>query len=295
MMKQKYDMTFYGTSAAEAIPNPFCDCYLCRYARDHGGKDVRTRSMFRINEAVMIDMGADSLVQANTHGDFLRLSHVLITHTHEDHLAHMMFNVRSMATDRRVDTLHFYLVDKAFDMIEFYRKSEPIIKGKLSLLEEEGVVAFHRQEFHKPFMADGMEVTALRGNHKGNMKEDCANYLIKLHNGKMLYYGVDSGMYLPETFEALKGVKLDYLISECSYGNGEDYGENPGHLCHRTCMEIFKKLYEQHTLEKDSRIYLTHINHCHTADHESLQRLFDSSDFPIPCRVAWDGMELLQD
>lgn len=291
-MRPKYNMTFYGTSAAEAIPNPFCGCYLCSYAREHGGKDVRTRSMFRINEEVMIDMGADSLTQANAWGDFLRLQHVLVTHTHEDHLAYMMFNVRNMATERKADTLHFYLTDRAYEMIEFYRNSKPIIKGKFHELEEQGIVAFHRQEFFKPFPVSGMEVTALKGNHKGNMGENCANYLIRLANGKMLYYGVDSGMYLPETFEALKKVKLDYLISECTFGNGEDKGENPGHLCYRTCMEIFHRLFNQGTLNETSSIYLTHINHCHTADHQSLQKLFDSSGFPVHCRVAWDGMEI---
>ena len=51
---------FYGTGAAEGIPDPFCTCYLCQYARDHGGKDVRTRSMFRVDPTMVIDMGADA-------------------------------------------------------------------------------------------------------------------------------------------------------------------------------------------------------------------------------------------
>ena len=38
----------------------------------------------------------------------------------------------------------------------------------------------------------GMEVTPLKGNHFGNMGENSANYLIKMTNGKVLYYGLDS-------------------------------------------------------------------------------------------------------
>ena len=53
-------MKFYGTGAAEGIPNPFCGCYLCEYARKHGGKDVRTRSMFRLTPNICIDMGPDA-------------------------------------------------------------------------------------------------------------------------------------------------------------------------------------------------------------------------------------------
>lgn len=59
---------FYGTGAAEGIPDPFCTCYLCQYARDHGGKDVRTRSMFRVDPTMVIDMGADAYTQANRYG-----------------------------------------------------------------------------------------------------------------------------------------------------------------------------------------------------------------------------------
>ena len=29
---------FYGTGAAEGVPSPFCDCPMCNYAREHGGK-----------------------------------------------------------------------------------------------------------------------------------------------------------------------------------------------------------------------------------------------------------------
>ncbi len=48
---------FYGTGAAEGVPSPFCDCPMCNYAREHGGKDVRKRSCFRLGRNIMIDMG----------------------------------------------------------------------------------------------------------------------------------------------------------------------------------------------------------------------------------------------
>ena len=69
----KKDMVFYGTSAAEGIPSPFCSCYLCRNAREKGGKDIRKRTMFRINDAIVIDLGADSHTQAAEYGDFIHL------------------------------------------------------------------------------------------------------------------------------------------------------------------------------------------------------------------------------
>lgn len=36
-MKIKY----YGTGTSGAIPEMFCSCRVCEYARSHGGKDIR--------------------------------------------------------------------------------------------------------------------------------------------------------------------------------------------------------------------------------------------------------------
>ena len=49
------DLVFYGTSAAEGIPSPFCSCSVCENAAG-SRKEIRRRSMFRINEEVCIDL-----------------------------------------------------------------------------------------------------------------------------------------------------------------------------------------------------------------------------------------------
>ncbi|MEG0942891.1 MAG: hypothetical protein RSF86_04595 [Angelakisella sp.] len=129
----------------------------------------------------------------------------------------------------------------------------------------------------------------------GNMGENCANYLVTLPTGKTLFYGVDTGPYLEETFDALKKVSLDILISECTFGNGEDSGPPPhGHLAAATCMEMFGRLLEQKTISPNTRIYLTHINHCHTATHAMLCDLFAKTDFPCQMTVAYDGMQITE-
>ena len=53
-MKIKY----YGTGDGYGIPEPFCSCRLCAYAREHGGKDIRTRSQAVIDD-IMIDFSKD--------------------------------------------------------------------------------------------------------------------------------------------------------------------------------------------------------------------------------------------
>lgn len=284
-------ITFYGTGAAEGIPNPFCECLLCNNARQHGGKDVRTRSMLRIGDSTTIDMSADSFVQANRFGDFVGLEHTLVTHTHEDHFCYMMISVKKMATHSNNKPLNIYFTDAAYDMVEVMRNTNAMMKGGVGQLEERGIVKFHKLEFGKSSTVGELEVAPLRGNHKGNMGEHSANYLITLPGGKKLYYGVDSGPYFPETYQMLRSSRLDYMISECTYGSGEDTAPPPhGHLGYSTCMEVLGNLYSQQTIDKDTQVYLTHINHCHTSPHSDLCDKFHEAGTPYPITVAYDGL-----
>lgn len=285
-------MRFYGTSAAEGIPSPFCNCDVCQNARLKGGHEIRRRTMLRINERCSIDLGADAYQQSIEYGNFVHLHHVLITHTHEDHFAHMMMNMRRMAFCRDEETLNLYFTDKAYDIVDFYLKSKPIIKGFTKSILDDNIVTCHRLEFYKTYNLENMEITPLKGNHIGNMNENSANYLIRLEDGKLLYYGLDTGYYLDETIEALSRLKLDYLISECTYGLTEGRGAKPeNHLDAYSCMDIFQKLYAKGTISNETKIYLTHINH-RTSTHEQLVNYFKQIDFSAKIQVAYDGLTI---
>ena len=38
------ELQYLGTAAAEGWPALFCDCRICRHARETGGKELRTRT-----------------------------------------------------------------------------------------------------------------------------------------------------------------------------------------------------------------------------------------------------------
>ncbi len=81
------NLKFLGTGAAEAVPAVFCECDYCQYAREHKGKDIRTRSSFRINDRVQIDISPDIFMQmVNQNLSMNAVRHLLITHSHSDHL-----------------------------------------------------------------------------------------------------------------------------------------------------------------------------------------------------------------
>ena len=82
---------FWGTSAAEGIPAPFCRCAVCMQAKAQRGKYERKRSSFRLSDSIILDLGADAVAQSFAYGDLIDINHVLVTHTHDDHLnPHMM-------------------------------------------------------------------------------------------------------------------------------------------------------------------------------------------------------------
>ena len=52
-----------GSAAAEGIPAIFCNCRVCTEAWKNGGKDIRMRAAYKLNDEVRIDFGPDSLAQ----------------------------------------------------------------------------------------------------------------------------------------------------------------------------------------------------------------------------------------
>lgn len=292
-MEQNNQLIFYGTGAAEGIPNPFCSCPVCEHARKVRGKEVRRRTMFRVNDQVCIDLGADAFAQSLEYGDLKHLQHVLITHTHEDHLNQMMIDVRHMAIERTEEPLHYYFTGDAFKIVDYYRTSSVAVEGMIPQFERDGIVQFHKLDYGKTYEISGLQVTPLKGNHRGTMGENAANYLVQLADGRLFYYGLDTGWYLPETMEALKGRGLDFLISECTFGLTPREPHPGGHLDASSCRELFPLLLEQGTLRPDSRIYLTHINH-YTSNHQQLCEFFAQWDFVCPITVCWDGFQIPQ-
>ena len=74
---------FMGTAAAEGVPALFCQCSHCRYAWEHGGKEIRGRCGAMIDGRLKIDFGPDSYAHMlKYHLDYLSMRALLITHAH---------------------------------------------------------------------------------------------------------------------------------------------------------------------------------------------------------------------
>src|ERR1700676_4724693 len=77
-----------GTGAADGIPAFFSESEVSRYARKHGGKDVRTRSSALIDGTIKIDLPPETFMQCVAQGLVPQdWSALVFTHSHEDHCA----------------------------------------------------------------------------------------------------------------------------------------------------------------------------------------------------------------
>jgi len=275
-------MRFWGTSGGAGVPSPFCKCFVCENARKVGGKEIRHRSAFRIDKKVMIDTGDDYVTQAARFGDDLAdLQHVLLTHTHMDHFNRQFMWSRTVGEVMPTTPMTIYFVDQAYSVAE--------------KLKDVKYITYEKLEFGKTYKISDMEVTPLRGVHSTENEKYSANYLIKLADGRLMYYGVDSGYYLDETFDYLKNYKLDIFITECTYPRERPIEESvPNHMDLSRCVENMDKLYENGTIDKNTKIYATHID-CRGKNHAQLEEYFAKLDRDYTVNVAYDGLSIDED
>ena len=85
---------YYGTGGGSGIPDMFCSCRVCTYAREHRGKDLRSRSQAVVGD-LMIDFPVDAHAHTLYYGiDMRKYRDVLITHGHQDHFFRPGLNSR---------------------------------------------------------------------------------------------------------------------------------------------------------------------------------------------------------
>lgn len=288
-------MQFMGTGAAEGVPTPFCRCRVCENARKKGGREIRMRSAFRLSKEVMIDFGPDIFSECvRTGTDLYDLKHILITHTHEDHLDIGNLFLKPMVSQKSPDKLHVYFNGDAYELLEAldkmgYDRSEHFFTNELRETFE-----FHQVQFFKESRIGEYTVTPIKGEHAAHFENNAAGYLIELPDRRKLLYALDTGYYKEETLAYLKDKTIDILILEATFGSRER-GDRPySHLDLHSAVCLCNTLYEQGTLSKASEVYLTHMNQEQDYTHEELEKICQKLQRTLPYKLtpAYDGMKI---
>lgn len=266
---------FMGTAASEGIPNPFCDCAVCTYAREHGGLDVRTRASVLVDGHMLIDMSPEWSAQLKREHMTARvIDAVLFTHTHPDHFNVGEFVSRAAGFACNIDTpLHVFGNDCA-------------IKGAFNALDglQGDRFAFHLLAPYLTYEHDAYRITPTLANHA--RMELCYNYLIE-KDGRTFFYGLDSGWLPQSTFEFLKGKHIDAAVLECTYAFREGQ-HTANHLNFNSLFEEVELLKTLGCLDDSSQVITSHVSHSSTLTHDKLCALMNEHGII----TAYDGLEL---
>ena len=271
----------YGTGASEGVPAIFCECAYCKKIRALGGKNYRLRTCAQVDENLLIDFSMDSYAQTLFRGlDLSAIDHLLVTHSHEDHLFPLgLMQIKPpMAYYDRARHLHVYgnetVMGKIREMAENFNPDGEILRDYLGLQPVSPFEAFSVGEYR---------VTAFPANH--DKREDCLIYVI-CREGKTLLYGHDSAMFSEETWEGLKKFRFDCVVLDCTMV--EKTGIFDGHMGLPDNIKVRQRMLAGGMADERTIFIATHFVHSQNPVHERITPIFAEQGF----LAAYDGMEV---
>ncbi len=250
-------ITLLGTGASDGIPGFFSNSDVSRHAREHKGKNIRTRASAIIDGHLQIDIAPDCLHQLTTNDINARdWSGVFFTHTHDDHFAY-----------RELQYALYPFVDDQFCPFTVYGNATAI--DTISKAFPEWPMDLVKTKSFECIRHLHYAVTPLHANHM--LEEDAHNFIV--NDGKhSILYATDTGVFLPETWEFLQSCKVDALVIECT--DGIHKTAYYGHLDAREVIEIVGKLKTMGTLASNAPIVTTHHGAAGGLTHDQLVDLF---------------------
>jgi phosphoribosyl 1,2-cyclic phosphate phosphodiesterase len=265
------ELLLLGTGASDGIPAFFNDSRVSRHAREHCGKDVRTRSCALLNGDIQIDFPPDLFCQYRREGlDPQDWSALVFTHSHEDHFC--------------VSELQYALfpfTDRESLPYVIYANAE--IERKIEARYPEWPIEIVQTHSFESYQLGKVKLTPIAAHHKED--EDSQNLIFE-QDGKTILYATDTGVWREPTWEFLQGWSFDLLILECT--DGKVPQAYHGHLSIETAVSVVDRLRTMNALHSGSTIVTTHHSHLGEATHAELERLLE----PHAIHPGFDGMRL---
>ena len=274
-MKIKY----YGTSAAEGIPALFCDCDICRYSREKGGRNIRTRSQALIDDVLLIDLFPDTLYHVQRMGlELHKIQHLLITHAHSDHLiaSDLLEKQDGHAHSDNMMPITIYgsmpTIDKIFSTIH---SNTHINSGRWILQEILPFIPISIQDY---------TVVPYKANHAFELN----SYIYDISSkDKRMLYAHDTGFFLEEVWLFLEREKPFFnLVSlDCTVALSKVCNH---HMNIEACKEVRQKLISLGCADSSTTFVLHHFSHNCGASYDDLYPIAKECGFEI----SYDGMEI---
>lgn len=280
-------ITFLGTSAANAFPEPFCSCANCISARAEGGESLRKRSSALINDDLLIDLGPDIMSASQQHGiDLTRVRFCIQTHPHADHLdlSHLLSRSPGFGVVG-APRLHFYASSETLAKArQTFRRDLSNLDLFSSKAQEELNLQIHTIKPHEPFEIGRYRIIGYPANHAPG--SGALIFSITSTEGTILY-AADTAELWEETWQSfqVQQMNFDLIVFDHTYGP-----EEPGsdHLSARQIVEHIQRMKAEGLLSDQARVLATHIAHEGNPAHSELSRFAADHSY----RIAYDGLAI---
>ncbi|MFC6200667.1 MBL fold metallo-hydrolase [Lactiplantibacillus nangangensis] len=274
-------LQYLGTGAAERVPALFCHCPVCNYARQHGGKDLRTQTQAVIDDGqLLIDFPGDTYLHARAYGlDFSDFTNLLITHWHSDHLYAEDLALRMHGYGQNLpQTLNVY--GNAF-VERFYERA-----FKLEGRHDASRIVYHCEKNFSRFQVGRYQVWLLAAQH-GHYRGDCSIYVIRDATGKTMLWTHDGAYFSEPMFQYLVAEKLhfDFVSLDC---NNQAHAGEPGgpHMGWPDNQRLIARFAELGLGDAQTHYVVSHFSHNSGLNHAQMVALVQGSNVD----VAYDGL-----
>ena len=286
-------ITFLGRGAAEGIPALFCECKLCRQARER--KIYRTRSQLLVNHDLLIEFPPDSYYRALNLGvNLAKIENVLITHSHTNSFYCEDFFMRGLLSSFGLTSPTVVLHGNSVvcDILErndcakqkgaYERKVQGRFNG-YDIFGQSSEYVLRRA--YETFTAGKYTVTALPTEHMRD--EECFVYLVS-DGEKTILYAADSAYFPSELIEYLteKHVILDALVLDGTYGLVDN---DNAHMNFFENDKLRKELMRLGIVRDKTKCFVTHVFHGAAKDLDALDKAVPDG-FTLP--IDGDAYEL---
>lgn len=280
-MKIKY----YGTGAGYGIPELFCNCSVCEYARKHGGKNIRTRSLAVLDDCIAIDLSVDAFHHNAFSGlNMKNIHHILITHNHHDHFftPDIFTRAKNMLQPAKI----YITKESGKELSEIVKRFNEDFTTGAKDPEKFTKVEMHTIEVKKPIKIMQYTVVPLKARHADNLN---AVMFVISHASKNMLWAHDTGLFLDDTVEWIKnsGIVFDFVSLDCTLKRGEQITQS--HMDLDWCLQMANLLRSNGNADENTKFVISHIGHLVEKNHDQLVE--EAKE--VGMTVAFDGMEIV--
>jgi phosphoribosyl 1,2-cyclic phosphate phosphodiesterase len=266
------EILLLGTGGADGVPALWGNTRVDKYAREHRGRDIRTRAAALVDGSLKIDLPPDTLTQIQREGlDARDWSGLLFTHGDADHFAPRELQY-GLAPFNEMLYLDFTIYGNETTI---HRIKELYPEWPMNLQVIHAGQTFSHCDF---------QVTPVPAHHQET--EECLNLIIQ-REGKTLLYATDTGIWREPAWEILAGYRVDCLVMECTEGLADTTWE--GHLDLKEFLCVMNRLRTMGVLHAHSIVTSTHHSHTGNATYAELEEAMR----PHGIQPGYDGMRIV--